>query len=403
MLEPTAPKTLGRAGRPTVGDLVMKMSEAVGRPDMIPLGHAVPSPDSLPTRQLNRFAAAIARTSGRGMATYDIPPGCLELRVQVARHYLDAGCTLSPDELVTTCGCQEALGLCLRAVTRPGSVVAVDTPSYYGQLQTIELLGLRALEIPTHPQTGVDLQALQRAIRSKKIAACLFTPNCHNPLGFIMPEANKRQLVELLARHDLPLIEDDIYGDLAFAAQRPTVCRAFDRDGRVLLCSSFSKTLAPGARVGWCAPGRYLDDVMRLKFCNTIATPTIPQLAIAEFLAVGGYAHHLRKLRKRYAEQVQFVSHAVQEFFPGGTRASRPAGGHVLWVELPAGVDSVKLFERAIAARISLAPGTLFSAGRGYRNFIRLNCSHAMTPTLRRAIQTVGELAAQLCDEPPAR
>jgi DNA-binding transcriptional MocR family regulator len=386
-----------RATAPSLGRLMVRMSELLSAPDIVPLGHAVPSPECLPTRQLNRYSAAIARRSKRGFNSYDVPPGCPELRQQIARHYVEAGCALAPDEIVTTCGCQEALGLCLRAVAPAGSVVAVSAPSYYGQLQTIELLGMKALEIPTDPRQGINLDALEAILARRKIAACLLTTNCHNPLGCIMSTADKQRLVALLARHDVPLIEDDIYGDLAFDAPRPTVCKACDQDGRVLLCSSFSKTLAPGARVGWCAPGRYLEEIKRLKFCNTIATATLPQLAIAEFLAIGGYEHHLRKMRKRYAEQVRQMACAVEEFFPAGTRATRPAGGHVLWVELPRAVDSVQLFEQAAALKVSVAPGLLFSTTDAYRHYVRLNCSCTWDARVERAVATLGRLAtAQL-------
>lgn len=391
--EPRVSVPSRRPERPTVGDFVARMSEMVNVPDVMPLGQAIPSPGCLPTKQLNRISAAIARTSSRGFNSYDVPPGCRELRVQVAKRYMDAGCALSPDELVTTSGCQEALGLCLRAAVPPGGVVAVESPTYYGILQAIQMLGMRALELPTDPREGVDLEALNRAARTQGLAACLFVTNCHNPLGFTMPDARKRRLVKLLALHDIPLIEDDTYGDLSFNDCRPTVCKAFDHDGRVLLCSSVSKTLAPGARVGWCAPGRYLDRVKQLKFCNTLATATLPQLTIAEYLANGGYAHQLRRMRRLYAEQIQLITASVQRNFPPGTRASRPVGGHVLWLELAKGFNSMEMFERAAALKISIAPGPLFSTAGGYANFIRLNCACPCDAKLEQAIRILGRLA----------
>jgi DNA-binding transcriptional MocR family regulator len=395
--EPRTSLPRRRAERPTVGDLVMRMGEAISAPDVVPLGHAVPSPDCLPTKQLNRISAAIARTSSRGFNTYDVPPGCRELRVQVAKHYLDAGCALAPDDLITTSGCQEALCLCLRAAVCPGGVVAVESPAFYGILQAIQMLGMRALELPTDPRDGVELHALERAIRHQNVSACLFVTNCHNPLGFTMPEQKKRQLVRLLSKYEIPLIEDDTYGDLAYGPDRPKVCKAFDEAGLVLLCSSFSKTLAPGARVGWCAPGRYLEEVKVLKFCNTLATATLPQLMIAEYMAGGGYAHQLRRMRRIYSERVQLVAGSVQRHFPDGTRASRPAGGHVLWIELPNGSDSMQMFERAAAMKISIAPGPLFSTSGGYLNCMRLNCSCPCDAKLEQTIRLLGQLAC----EPP--
>ena len=388
-----------RAGRSAtrveVGDPIRRMLAAAADGSFVQLGGAIPGDAALPTRQLNRISAAIARRSKRGINTYDMPPGCPELRVQIARRYLEAGCDLAPDDIVTTCGAQEAIALCLRAVTRPGDIVAIESPTFYGHLQCIEVLGLRAVEVPSCCNEGISLDALGDALRRHRIKAALVVTNCQNPQGSVMPDERKRALVKLLAKHRVPLIEDDIYGDLAFGPSRPSVCRAYDRD--VMLCSSFSKTLAPGARVGWCAPGaRFIDDVARLKIATTLATATLPQMAIAQFLATGGYEHHLRKVRSFYADQVQLVSAAVQRYFPPGTRVTRPAGGFVVWVELPREVDAMKVYERALAKKISIAPGPIFSprGPRGkFKNFIRLNCSSPWSNEIDRAIATVGELA----------
>lgn len=394
--EPAATRPPARASTPSVGDLVLRMVQMSNARGFVPLGGATPNPEWLPTKQLNRTSAAVARRTSRGFNHYDVPPGCPELRVQVAKHYLEAGCALSPDDLVTTCGCQEAISLCLRAVARPGDVVAVESPAYYGQLQTIEMLGLRALELPTDPREGVSVAALKYVLGQQRVAACVLVPTVQNPLGCTVPEERKRGIVALLAAHGVPLIEDDIYGDLDFSPQRAKVCKAFDKEGNVLLCGSFSKTLAPGARVGWCAPGRFLDAVQRLKLCTTLATPTLPQLAIAEFLATGGYARHLRKLRRLYADQLRHVSAAVQHHFPPGTRATRPAGGHLLWVEMPPQVDALDLFERAAAKGICVAPGPMFSSTGKYRNFVRLNCSVPRTAEIDRAIEALGAMAREL-------
>jgi DNA-binding transcriptional MocR family regulator len=393
LAEPRVTVPSRRPGRPTTADLVGRMGEMVNAPDVVPLGHAVPSPACLPTAQLNRISASIARRSSRGFNAYDLPPGCKELRVQVAKHYMEIGCDLSPDELVTTSGCQEALVLCLRAAVRRGGVVAVESPTFYGILQALQMLGLRALELPTDAREGVELGALERALRAKRIDACLFVPNCHNPLGFTMGDEKKRALMKLLDRYDVPLIEDDTYGDLSFEPRRPSVCKALDRAGRVMLCSSFSKTLAPGARVGWCAPGRYLEKFKQLKFCNTLASATLPQLTIAQYLASGGYAHQLRKMRKIYAQQIQWMTASVQRHFPPGTRATRPAGGHVLWLELDKRINAIEMSEAAAAHKISIAPGSLFSASGGYSNFLRLNCSTAADAKLEQAIGILGRLA----------
>jgi DNA-binding transcriptional MocR family regulator len=394
--EPAPSPSLRAAAAVGVGGLVSCIFDSARNPGIVPFGAAYPGPELLPVQKLARITASAARSHGTRAVMYDLPPGDERLRREIARRALDAGATLSAGEIITTCGGTEALALCLRAVTRPGDVVAVESPTYFGVLQTMEELGLRAFEIPMHSRHGLDLDALERALRRTRIAACLATPNFNNPLGSLMPDEHKRRLVEMLAAREVPLIEDDINGDLAHDGTRPRVAKSYDTAGLVLLCSSFSKTLAPGYRVGWVAAGKFHERVRVLKFTQSLATASLPQLAIAEFLAHGGYDPHLRALRRRFAEQVARVSEEVAAVFPEGLRLARPSGGFVLWVELPATVSALELHRRALAAGISLAPGPMFSAQQRFPNFIRLNCGHAWTPRSAPALATIGRIAKDL-------
>jgi DNA-binding transcriptional MocR family regulator len=253
---------------------------------------------------------------------------------------------------------------------------------------------MKIIEIPTHPQQGMDLVQLERAIRQHKVKACITTTNCHNPLGYVLPNKYKRSLVDLTARLNVALIEDDLYGDLAFDGPRPLTAKSFDRKGLVLLCSSFSKILSPGYRVGWILAGRFRAEVERLKLVTSIAAPSLPQLVVAEFLESGGYDRHLRRLRATLACQMESVRQAIAKYFPPGTRISRPAGGYMLWIELPEKVDALKLHHAAIAKSISILPGTLFSPSSQYKNYIRINCGHVWTDAHDRALLTLG----RLCD-----
>lgn len=373
------------------GEIVMMVLRDTRNRNLIQLGAAVPPEELLPMEKLNRALARVSRQEGAHGALYDIPPGCKELRVQVARRMVEAGCSLRPDEIVTTFGCQEAVTLCLRAVCRPGDTVAIESPTFYGILQAIEALGLRALELPTHPRHGLGLEALRFALGEHRVSAVLVT-NFNNPLGGMMPPEKQQELVELLAAREIPLIEDDIYGDLCFSARRPPAARSFDRKGLVMLCSSFSKTLTPGYRVGWCAPGRFQAEVEWQKVVTTLSTATLPQLAIADFLASGGYEHHLRKVRRIYAQNAALLAQGVIRYFPAGTRVTRPLGGFVVWVEMPEHVDSVELYKRALAEGITFAPGPIFSAKGEYRNYLRLNAER-WSERIERAIATLGRLA----------
>jgi len=392
--------TISRPARPAalvgVGTLQSRVFDAARMPGVVPFGAAYPGPENLPVSRLSKIMAAVARSAGARGVGYDMPPGCESLRRQIARRSLDWGANLSPDDLITTCGGTEALALCLRAVAKPGDVIAVESPAYFGVLQAIEEQRLKALEIPMHPRDGMDLDALERAVESKRVAACLATPNFNNPLGSLMPEANKRRLVEILARREAPLIEDDINGSLAHGGIRPRVAQSYDRRGLVLLCGSISKTIAPGYRVGWVAPGRFYEKVKVLKITSTLATASLPQLAIAEFIGNGGFDHHLRSLRRNFAAQIRIMREAIADAFPPGIKVTRPSGGFVLWIELPPKVSALELHERALAESISIAPGPMFSARQDFQNFIRINCGHAWSPRLEQAVGALGRIVRKM-------
>lgn len=380
-----------------VSRLVMEITEAARDPRVYPLAAACPGGElMIPAERVARAVGARLRRDP-GLATaYRMGTGYGPLRRAIARHAFLYGCTLDPDELIVTNGCMEALTIALRAVTRPGQTVAVETPTYFSLLQILESLGLRVLELPTHPRTGISVEALELATRRPgAIAAVVLTPNFSNPLGSLMPDGAKRLLLELLTERDIPLIEDDVYGDLYFGAHRPRPVKSWDRTGQVILCASFTKTLSPGLRIGWMAPGRWRDPVAMLKFTTSVTTPEMNQAAAAELMESGGFERQLRRLRAGFREQVERTAEAVSRWFPPGSRVTRPAGGFVLWIELPAAVDAMALFWRALEAGVSVAPGVLFSAGGAHHHHIRISCGNVFDAQTEAAIRTVGALAAE--------
>ncbi len=396
---PAAPEATTGSRRPvtlSTGDLVLRLFHDAGDPAYVPFGAAVPHPALLPTEQLNRILAREVRLRPERTQSYDSIRGFADLRAQIARRMLDAGCVVDADEVITTNGARHALYLSLRAVTRPGDTVILETPTYSGFLLVLQALGVRALEVATDPRAGISLDEVARAVRQHKIAACVLVPSFGNPLGHCMPDSHRRDLVELLAAARVPVIEDDVYGELAFAGHRPRALKAFDRAGDVLFCSSFSKTVAPGYRVGWVVAGRHRDAVERHKYVTSVATPAPTQMALAVYLAGGGYDRQLRRLRRTYQDLQALVTDGVSRYFPAETRVTQPEGGHVLWLELPKGVDSLTLCEQARERRISLSPGPVFSATGRYRNFIRLNYAVCWSPAVNRALRTLGTLVKDL-------
>ncbi len=392
--EPTRTRSCDAAATVDLGQLFERMVEEASQPGLVvPFGAAVPSPEFLPTGRMNTLLARAVRRDPVASQTYDSLPGRQELRLQIARRAMDAGCSLSPEDLVITTGAMEAITLGLRAITRPGDTVAIETPTYHGFLQALESLHLKALEVATDPRDGICLERLEEVVSSGEVAACMVVASFGNPLGHCMSWQHRQELYEILAAADVPLIEDDTYGDLPFSDQRPRAIKALDRDGRVLLLSSFSKALAPGYRVGWIAAGRYTEAVRRAKFSASVATAVPTQMAIADYLAGAGMDRHLRRLRRQFKDLVRRMICAVGEHFPEGTRVTRPAGGYVLWVEMPAAVDSFRLHTEALQEGISLSPGPIFSAAGKYRNCLRLNCAVPWTDQVESAVRRIGELA----------
>ena len=366
----------------------------------VDFGFAVLAAEHYPTQPLQRLLSQVSRHHPELIADYGKPQGDPELRRHIARRSLAWGGQFEADDVIITNGCLEALNLCLRAVTRPGDVVAIESPAYFGILQVLESYQLKALEIPTHPQTGISVEALELATRNGQVQACLLLPNFSNPLGCLMPDESKKRLVELLETRNIPLIEDDLYGEFFHHGERPRPAKAFDRTGNVMLCSSFTKTLAPGFRVGWVVAGRWQRELEKLKFINTFSTPLVLQQTIARFLENGGYDHHLRKLRRAVCEQVQHGAAAVRRYFPADTRFTVPEGGFVLWIELPGHIDTMVLLERCMQEGIVFAPGEIFSPSRSYRNCLRICCIQPWTTRHEKAVQRIGELAAELLHAP---
>jgi DNA-binding transcriptional MocR family regulator len=357
---------------------------------------SVPAPQILPLAKLNKAMMQALRDMPANGTSYEQVQGNDMLRRQVARWSTSWGGHLHANDLVTTAGCMNAISYCLMAITKPGDTIAVESPVYFGVLRFAQSIGLKVLELPTDPDTGVDPDDVKKAMKQHNIKACFFVTNFSNPLGYCMPDEQKEALVKLLSKTGVPLIEDDLYGDVYFGKTRPRSCKSFDEEGNVLWCSSISKTLAPGYRVGWVAPGKYLDKVKRLKLYHSITSATAQQQAIASFLATGRYEYHLRKLRQTlHSNSLQFTR-AIGEYFPDGIKMSSPKGGFILWLELDKNIDTYQLYQEAMQQKISIAPGTMFTLQERYQNCMRLSYGMQWTPEVDRALKKLGNLVKEM-------
>ena len=380
----------GQARRIRFGELFEEIFQNANNPRITPFGTSKPSTEFLPVKSLTRTTRSIiGRYPGKSM-DYVFPPGDYKLREQIAKLYEPTSTRVRAEDVIITSGATEALSISLRTVAKRGDTIAVESPTYFAVLRMIEKMGMLAVEIETDPVTGMDLNALEFAFDTMDIKAVLASPNISNPLGCLMPEENKRKMVNLLAEHDIPLIEDDVYGRIYFGDKPPRPAKSYDLNNLVLSCSSFSKTLAPGYRIGWVLAGRYYDSFLEYKQAWSSATPSLNQLAIAEFLSSGQYERHLVRLRMTMREQVEKGRYMIARHFPEETCISNPQGGNVLWVELPKKCNSLDIYNRAIRQNIGITPGMLFSATRGYKNYLRINCGFPWNESNSQAIETLG-------------
>lgn len=363
-------------------------------PDALDLGGATASADLYPTDALQKAALRALRRQPTLVTAAGPDAGDPALRGIIARRALESGIQMTADDIIMTHGCIESVNLALRAVTKPGDTVAVESPCFFGLLQVLESLGLKALEIPASPTTGIAIDTLEFALQTHAgIVAVVVVPTLQNPLGSVMPDAHKARLVDLCARAGIALIEDDPYRELVDTDQPVKPMKAWDTDGTVIYCTSFNKTLAPGMRVGWMNGGRWHPRIGMLKFAQTRHNEQLSQVVLAEFLETNAYERHLRRLRDRLRAQRARMSEAIAMSFPEGTRFTLPDGGMFFWIELPQTVSSMDLFDAALDAGIRVMPGTVFSNSARFDHFIRMSCPFADMDLTDEAVRKLGMLA----------
>lgn len=372
-------------------DNILQLAASSPSDGVLQLGRGMPDIDSPSLNPLLKALSQTGRSTDKRALYYDDISGMARLRKQIARMLIDAGCDIPADELIITNGCHEALSIAIRAVCKPGDIVAIESPAFHGAMQTLRACGVRVLEVPTDPISGISIESLQMILEQWPVKLIQVTPNCNNPLGFIMPEVRKKELINLARKYNVMILEDDVYGDLSYSYPRPLTIKAMDTDGRVLLCGSFSKTLAPGLRIGWIVPGRFFDQVLYMKYTGTGCTTSATQLAVASFIEDGYYLPHLRKMRSMYNRNLLQTVEWLENLFPAGIRISQPQGGYILWIEFPKKFNSNDFNNKLLQRGIQIAPGSIFSASERYGHCIRINFGHQLS-LLEGAIKTMSNI-----------
>ena len=399
LLSVSAPRHAKKAVKPgpvKLSAITAEVVRASRNPDLVKLGASTLSAELLPHKHLGRMLKGISPGRMKTLLNYAEPEGNPRLRRQIAGRMVGIlpGCGV--EAILVTNGCMEAVSLALRITVKPGEVVALESPTHFGFLQLAREMGCKVAPVPTDPRLGMDLGALESILAKYPVKAVLTIPNFHNPLGALMPDERKQKLVELCTRREVPLIEDDIYGEMHFGPKRPLPLKSFDKRGLVVYCASFSKVLAPGFRVGWCvADQRFAPALQRLKTAFAMSSPSLQQEVVAAFMEQGGYERYLRRLRTAVKLQVERTAVGVRNHFPEGTRFSVPSGGNMLWTELPRGVDGVQLYYQALERGVSIVPGRAFAAADGFKNFIRISCTSPYSDRVDQGLAVLGEIAAE--------
>jgi DNA-binding transcriptional MocR family regulator len=379
-------------GEITLDSIIQNVYDNLNRKDLINLSMGVPSDELLPIAKLNKaMSTALRKMDGSG-TSYDSVSGNKKLRSLIAKRSITWGGHLSEEEVVLTNGCINAVAYALMATTEKGDTIAVQSPTYFGLLQLAESLGLNVIELPNNDNNEFDIDAWKALIKKNVVKALLLISNFSNPLGTCISDTHKKELVQLAELYTIPIIEDDLYGELFFGDKRPSACKTFDQTGIVLWCSSVSKTLAPGYRVGWIAPGRFLQKVQKIKLFQSMATTAITQEAIAFFWETNRYENHLIKMRKLlYQNSIQFIK-SIRENFPENCKVTSPSGGLALWVELDKEIDGLELYGDALRQNISIAPGRMFTLGKKYTNCIRLSYGMPWNDKIESSLKALGRI-----------
>lgn len=391
------PRTPSRALRartvplPHVTDTFVSASSD---PSLVPLGGAVLAEQLVPLRYLRRIARETLSKDAPVFTEYSPPAGEPELRRNIGKQLLTIGVRASAENVVVTSGAMNAMRLAVSVATKRGDTVAVESPTFFALLPMLRDAGLLVVEVATDPQTGINLEALASVAAQRSIAALIVTPNFQNPTGACMPTESKQQLLGLARRYGFHLIEDDVYGDLYFGARRPRPLTALARrDDNIFYCSSFSKTLSAGLRVGFVVSHSQSEALARAQLSSTISVPVFNQRVVARFLADGAYERHLRRLRGALRRQMDAATRAIARHFPRGVELTAPTGGFVLWLRLPNGVSSLKLYELAMEHGVSILPGSVCAIDTRYEHYIRVSCGHPWSERLEGGVRRLAELA----------
>lgn len=350
----------------------------------------------VPQKLILRTMQEVIREKGSALLRYYPPNGSFELRNLIADRMNKLNCSMNAEEIIITDGTLQALFIALHTVTKEGDVIAIESPCVFSVLEVAANLNLKIIEIPVNYQDGFDIEYLKKVCETNTIKALVVTPNFHNPTGILMKEETKKDLAELAENFQFPIIENDIYGDIYFSEKRPTCIKSFDQKGWVITVSSFSKTLAPGIRLGWLNAGKFYAQAEKSKFSLGRTVSPIYQELMIKLLIKNSYDRHLRSFRKKLNQQAMLLLNTLRTYFPKDSYFHQPEGGYSIWGELPERIDMDKFYEYCEKNRILFTPGNTFSVSGEYKRCFRIVFAEYMNTESLELIKKAGEKAREL-------
>jgi DNA-binding transcriptional MocR family regulator len=352
-------------------------------------------PKLLPLGMVSRTARKILTEDLRACLTPDFGPGYRPLRRALAGYYRTREISADDHDFVITLGCTHALVSAVEASTAPGDTIAIRTPTFYPLLRIIHSLNRKIIEIPSTANRAGDLERLEEAIERFNVRACVVSVSLPDPYGASLSDVDKRRLIDLAERFNMAMIEDDVFGHVSIRNKLMRPLKAFDQNGRVLHCSSFSKTLGSGLRVGWCMPGRYAKAMQNVRSIVAPAMPVFEQAVIAKLLESPSFSRHVRELKLNVRQNIHALQNALGEGLLAGSHLTSKDGGLLAWVRLPAGTSATTIYKAALERNVALAPGGMYSLANQFDDHIRLFLG-IETHNFRRALSILARPTGRL-------
>jgi DNA-binding transcriptional MocR family regulator len=366
-----------------------------GNPDLINLAAGLPSVDCVPKAALKRaFDAAFSEEPDVALG-YHTPDGDYRLRERIAARFARRGISVTPEEMVITTGCTQALHGMIRLLAQPGDVVACEAPAYYATLEMLGDMGMRVLPIPVRDSHGVDLDLVVTLFERFQPKFFVVCSTLSNPSGATMPNEARRALVEICRKTGTRILEDEIYGELSeIEGLRPI--RSYDDGSIVSYVTSFSKTVAPGIRVGVCVPGGNTDRFAQLKCQQDMHSTTLCEVAFRKYLEKADLDSHLKYLKALNGQRRETGRELIEKFFPEATTIWIPEGGFLLWVEVPSRLDIEAAYQAALRKNVAFSRGkSFFTTPEAKISAMRINCSRPTANELVQGIETLGKILWQ--------